>query len=84
MKVFLYSSLRGVYEVYATAFDIRHFSESTLTVTVFKMDCTTPRVSIPNSFTDLTKPEMAPKKIRSEAGEIQTISELVCTNPVIT
>lgn len=75
---------RGVYQVIAKAYDIRHYYEDTKEVTIFKMPCNIPVVWIPLSFTSLEKPELVPKKYLSEKIEYTGVSQLVCNESTIT
>ena len=77
-------SARGMYNVNATAFDMRHRSEASFPVTIFKMSCQAPRIWIPLNFTDLEKPDLIPTRMRSAGFEIQSVPSLNCKEPVIT
>jgi hypothetical protein len=70
--------------VNATAFDIRHFSKTSLPVTIFRLNCQTPRIGIPNNYTNLNKAVLIPNKTMSTAIEINSVSVLVCNETVVT
>ena len=74
---------RGVYQVNASAFDMRHYAEASLQVTIFKSPCSTPRVWIPLNHTSIDKPLMIPEKPKSKLIEIQGVADMHCTQAII-
>eukprot|EP00095_Tigriopus_kingsejongensis_P012230 maker-scaffold528_size145933-snap-gene-0.29 protein:Tk12230 transcript:maker-scaffold528_size145933-snap-gene-0.29-mRNA-1 annotation:"hypothetical protein IscW_ISCW000316" len=75
---------RGLYEVNATAFDIRHFVETSLPITVFNMPCNSPQTWIALNYTSVENPELIPGKLKAKKVEFHAVSDIKCTKPTPT
>ena len=77
----LYSK-RGNYEVYVLAFDELRFAETSLPISIFRMDCKVPSVWIPDNHTSWDKWDAVPMIWRSKAFQIQAASSIECNGTV--
>ena len=75
---------RGVYNVHAFAFDIRHYTEIFVPVTIFRIPCTNPQVFLPKNQTSFAKMDLIPSYKISDSFKNQAVVSIQCNETMAT
>ena len=75
---------RGVYNVHAFAFDIRHYTEIFVPVTIFRIPCTNPQVFLPKNQTSFDKMDLIPSYKISDSFKNQAVVSIQCNETMAT
>ena len=75
---------RGVYNVHAFAFDIRHYTEISVPVTIFRIPCTNPQVFLPKNQTSFDKIDLIPSYKISDSFKNQAVVFIQCNETMAT